>query len=363
MGVSKNRGCFFIPPNHEFFSRGLEAWFSPSILGAHPYKSLSVLLSSPFGTPPQETNILKLTIWGPGSNLETTNVRFQHVSFWRFTSPKTNITCPLKSGHLSHFIIRKGSSSNHMLHPWTLTWHWKISIFNRVHTSSTGCFSIVKWLFLSTTCLFVLGSKCLAISRSRQHFLWHLPDWESMPHSGRTGCLYSWKKMARKYCGEKNVIENYTTFVTREDVTLLMAEIRRFHQLRLVVYPFFYRVLYILGGCLGFLPSTVSHSKSSCCFGVFKGSKLAKQKNGKCTIDPPWIQIFWLLNAPLINITKTGCLVKKTPSFWSLKRGEVEKAPPPPLPQKGDMHRKQKTILGCPAGTGCKWIISPLFNK
>ena len=36
---------------------------------------------------------------------------------------------------------------------------------------------------------------------------------------------------------------------------LLMEEI--LHQLRLVVYPRTYRVLYIPGGCLGFLPSTV----------------------------------------------------------------------------------------------------------
>ena len=38
-------------------------------------------------------------------------------------------------------------------------------------------------------------------------------------------------------------------------VILLMEEI--LHQLRLVVYPIIYRVLYIPGGCLGFLPSTV----------------------------------------------------------------------------------------------------------
>ena len=37
---------------------------------------------------------------------------------------------------------------------------------------------------------------------------------------------------------------------------LLMEEI--LHQLRLVVYPIIYRVIYIPGGCLGFLPSTVS---------------------------------------------------------------------------------------------------------
>ena len=32
------------------------------------------------------------------------------------------------------------------------------------------------------------------------------------------------------------------------------------NQLRLVVYRIIYKVLYIPGGCLGFLPSTVSHS-------------------------------------------------------------------------------------------------------
>ena len=35
---------------------------------------------------------------------------------------------------------------------------------------------------------------------------------------------------------------------------MLMEEI--LHQLRLVVHPIIYRVLYISGGCLGFLPST-----------------------------------------------------------------------------------------------------------
>ena len=39
---------------------------------------------------------------------------------------------------------------------------------------------------------------------------------------------------------------------------LLMAEI--LHQLRLVVYPIICGVLYIPGGCLGFLPSTVAGS-------------------------------------------------------------------------------------------------------
>ena len=37
------------------------------------------------------------------------------------------------------------------------------------------------------------------------------------------------------------------------------SEIRRENQLRLVVYPIIYRVLYIPGGCWGFLPSTVCH--------------------------------------------------------------------------------------------------------
>ena len=38
---------------------------------------------------------------------------------------------------------------------------------------------------------------------------------------------------------------------------LLMEEIRQTHQLRLVVYSTTYRVLYIPGGCLGFLSSAV----------------------------------------------------------------------------------------------------------
>ena len=39
---------------------------------------------------------------------------------------------------------------------------------------------------------------------------------------------------------------------------LLMVQKSGVHQLRLVVYPIIYKVSYIPGGCLGFLPSTVS---------------------------------------------------------------------------------------------------------
>ena len=42
-----------------------------------------------------------------------------------------------------------------------------------------------------------------------------------------------------------------------EEVLLLMVQKSGVHQLRLVVYPTIYRVLYIPGGCLGFQPSTV----------------------------------------------------------------------------------------------------------
>ena len=41
-------------------------------------------------------------------------------------------------------------------------------------------------------------------------------------------------------------------------IILLMAEI--LHQLRLVVYPIIYKVLYIPGGCLGFLPTVALKS-------------------------------------------------------------------------------------------------------
>ena len=44
--------------------------------------------------------------------------------------------------------------------------------------------------------------------------------------------------------------------ITKMISILLMEDI--LHQLRLVVFPIIYRVLYIPGGCLGFLPSTVS---------------------------------------------------------------------------------------------------------
>ena len=39
---------------------------------------------------------------------------------------------------------------------------------------------------------------------------------------------------------------------------LLMVQKSGVHQLRLVVYSISYKVLYIPGGCLGFLPSTVA---------------------------------------------------------------------------------------------------------
>ena len=46
-------------------------------------------------------------------------------------------------------------------------------------------------------------------------------------------------------------------------ILLLMEEI--LHQLRLVVdIPIIYKVLYFPGGCLGFLPSTVSYSDFYC---------------------------------------------------------------------------------------------------
>ena len=40
------------------------------------------------------------------------------------------------------------------------------------------------------------------------------------------------------------------------------------NQLRLVVYPITYEVLYILGGCLGFIPSTVLFIEMSQNFNV-----------------------------------------------------------------------------------------------
>ncbi len=39
---------------------------------------------------------------------------------------------------------------------------------------------------------------------------------------------------------------------------MVRSKIRRENQLRLVVYPIIYKILYIPGGCLGFLPSTVN---------------------------------------------------------------------------------------------------------
>ena len=50
--------------------------------------------------------------------------------------------------------------------------------------------------------------------------------------------------------------------LVRKETLLLMAEIRLYNQLRLVVYPIIYKVLYIPGGCLEFLPSTVGQDKN-----------------------------------------------------------------------------------------------------
>ena len=47
------------------------------------------------------------------------------------------------------------------------------------------------------------------------------------------------------------------TLPGKNRLLLLMAQKSGDHQLRLVVYTIFYRVLYMSGGCLGFLPSTV----------------------------------------------------------------------------------------------------------
>ena len=40
-------------------------------------------------------------------------------------------------------------------------------------------------------------------------------------------------------------------------ILLMVQKSNLVHQLRLVVYPTIYSVLHVLGGCLGFVPSTV----------------------------------------------------------------------------------------------------------
>ena len=54
---------------------------------------------------------------------------------------------------------------------------------------------------------------------------------------------------AKKHCWP-------SLFVFGKWLVLLMEEIRRESQLRLVVYPVICKVSYIPGACLGFLPST-----------------------------------------------------------------------------------------------------------
>ena len=56
----------------------------------------------------------------------------------------------------------------------------------------------------------------------------------------------------------RNPIRVLGVVITAISSIRLMVQKSCDHQLRLVVYPIFYRVLYIPGGCLGFLPSTVS---------------------------------------------------------------------------------------------------------
>ena len=45
--------------------------------------------------------------------------------------------------------------------------------------------------------------------------------------------------------------------LVKHQYILLMVQKSGGHQLRLVVYPIIYRVLYIPGGCLGCLPSRI----------------------------------------------------------------------------------------------------------
>ena len=63
------------------------------------------------------------------------------------------------------------------------------------------------------------------------------------------------KNRCRRYDNQKKYL--HPTCKVYEYVPL-MVQNSGDHQLRLVVYPIIYRVLYIPGGCLGFLPSTVA---------------------------------------------------------------------------------------------------------
>ena len=72
---------------------------------------------------------------------------------------------------------------------------------------------------------------------------------------------------------------------------LLMAEI--LHQLRLVVYPMIYRVLYIPGGA-GFQPSTVAPKIGwfgirSFPFGMVVSGRVAHTKKSRVTVTYPQI--------------------------------------------------------------------------
>ena len=100
-----------------------------------------------------------------------------------------------------------------------------------------------------------------------------------------TGAVSSCLVLAKaKHPASSNISAGRTHKIFQKKMLLLMEEI--LHQLRLVVYPIIFMVLYIPGGCLGFLPSTVSlgtalsshvecwsHNKTASCYTISMGDQ------------------------------------------------------------------------------------------
>ena len=80
---------------------------------------------------------------------------------------------------------------------------------------------------------------------------------------GPTGPMASlWRQAAftKEWKGDEERWKHLTMNLSTSSIVIGLVE-EVLHQLRLVVYPIIYKVLYIPGGA-GFLPSTVSHLKT-----------------------------------------------------------------------------------------------------
>ena len=130
-----------------------------------------------------------------------------------------NYEQPSQTGNRGYYMkTNRENASLWELHPWTLTWHWKIPIFNRKYIFKGSIFHC-----------YVSLPDCANHSKFTHTFV------VSLILPNLVLWLYSFMDpYLRKYCWWK---KSCTSWYGK--------------------YPIIYKVLYIPGGCLGFLPSTV----------------------------------------------------------------------------------------------------------